>query len=65
MKKIKNTLLAACTLTFLSACSGDGTPVTDGAYPKNPIERRRERAGKLTGEEGIVLFGGKNNNGGE
>ncbi len=41
----------------LSACSGIGG--TDSAFPKDPKDVRRERHGSLTGEGGINLLGGK------
>lgn len=63
--------LAVCAL--LSACSGsdddqkaaapgtthaDTTPgATGGAYPISEDDRRRERLGRLTGDEGLVIGG--------
>ena len=53
MKKIIPSLL----LVLLAACSGSVQGEAD--YPKNREQIEEERVGKLTGEDGIVLFGGK------
>ncbi len=53
-------LSAIALLVALSALSGcDLFPKADEnvAYPKSDIDRRRERAGKMGGEEGIVIGG--------
>jgi len=43
------------TLLLLTSCSAG----SKNAYPRTKEEVRDERYGKLTGREGIVLFGGK------
>jgi len=42
---------------LLTSCSND--VLKDSDYPKNKEDQEAERIGKLTGEEGLVLFGGK------
>ena len=42
---------------MLSACSGIGG--TESSFPKDPKDVRRERHGSLSGEGGINLLGGK------
>ena len=44
-------------ISLLSACSNMGS--SDSNYPKDPEDVRKLRNGKLTGEGGISLFGGK------
>lgn len=39
--------------------AGCAKGITNTSYPKTKEEREQERMGKLTGEEGLVLFGGK------
>jgi hypothetical protein len=57
-------LAALLGLLALSACDDDGEPTNDvilpgdTAYPQADIDRRRTRAGKLTGDDGLVSFGG-------
>ena len=43
-------------LLFTTACSLSGD--ADTAYPKTEEDRRKERAGKLSGDDGLVLAGG-------
>ena len=45
------------TFSLLSACSNVGP--SEGSYPQDPEDARKLRNGKLTGEGGINLFGGK------
>lgn len=49
-------LAALAALAMLSACDA---PKTDEntSYPKTEEDRRKERVGKLTGEEGLVIGG--------
>lgn len=42
------------SLIAVSAC----TPDEETSYPKTEEDRRKERVGKLTGEEGISIIGG-------
>ena len=56
MRKLSVTLLLLTSLA-LSACSGIGG--TDSAFPQDPEDARRAKNGRLTGEDGISLFGGK------
>jgi hypothetical protein len=44
-------------LLLLIACSGVKSDTTN--YPKNQEDARRDRRGKITGEDGVNLFGGK------
>ena len=44
-------------LLLLIACKGVETDSTN--FPKNQEDSRRERRGKITGEDGLNLFGGK------
>ena len=59
------TLLILTLLTALSSCGGDNKPNSvssdgkDPAYPMTAEDKRELERGKLTGEEGIVLLGGK------
>jgi len=59
MKKITSLFFISSLL--LTACSSDSNkqPVS---YPKPREELELERMGKLTGEEGITIFGGKRKN---
>lgn len=53
-------LVAIALLSITSACSffsGDA----ETAYPKTEQDRRKDRLGKLTGDEGVVLSGGSGN----
>jgi hypothetical protein len=54
---MRNALIALASLTFLAAC-GDIKTEAPGTPQTNEDARRASR-GKLTGEEGMVLFGGK------
>ena len=47
-------------ITLITACAG--VEVDSENYPKDNEDSRRERRGKLTGEDGFVLFGGGGNN---
>jgi len=50
-------VLFALTVTLtLAACSGEKADTT--SYPKTDIDQRRERVGKLTGDQGLVIGGG-------
>lgn len=51
------------TLMTIAACSGIET---EADYPMDPDDRRRARHGKLTGEDGLSIFGNnsKSDNGG-
>lgn len=46
----------ALVLLAISACSSI-RPDADTTYPKTEEDRRKERLGKLTGDEGVVLSG--------
>lgn len=59
MKKNISLLL---TLLLLTCCSK--MPEGEASYPKSRDQQEEERVGKLTGDEGIVLFGGKKRSGG-
>jgi hypothetical protein len=57
-------LACASALLILSACSDDGADTkttadtkTDHAYPIDDRDQRKERVGKLTGEQGLVIGG--------
>jgi hypothetical protein len=50
---LRTATLLVVALTALSAC----TPDAEQKYPKTEEDRRKERLGKLSGEEGIVLAG--------
>jgi hypothetical protein len=56
MKKFALVLLSS-SLIFASAGCSNFNSKTE--YPKTKEERELERMGKLTGEDGFVLFGGK------
>jgi hypothetical protein len=50
--------LALLIILLLSGCSSD-LPQGEANYPKSRDQQEEERIGKLSGEEGVVLFGGK------
>jgi hypothetical protein len=50
------TLITLTSLFGLTACGLEGDENT--SYPKTEEDRRKERVGKLTGEEGMVIGGG-------
>lgn len=52
MKKLLTSFGIIC---FLSSCAGAGF---ESEYPKSREELESEKVGKLTGEEGLTLFGG-------
>ena len=56
-------ILTSVMLILLAACSG--APQGEADYPKNRDQLEEERVGKLTGEDGIVLFGGKKKSSGD
>lgn len=47
------TVLFLTIMTLVSACGSDMRKDEKTTFPKDPDERRREKHGKLTGEEGI------------
>lgn len=49
--------LASTLILLLAACSGG-----EQDYPIDPDDARRLKHGRLTGEDGLVLFGGKSDN---
>jgi len=49
-------LLCLLVILFVTASCANGTK--ENKYPKTKEERELERVGKLTGENGLVLFGG-------
>lgn len=49
-------LLSACDLD--EDATNDVVLPGDTAYPQADIDRRRARAGKLTGQDGLISFGG-------
>ena len=53
---VRGLLFIGATMALLSACSA---PKADDntSYPKTEEDRRRERVGKLSGDEGIVIGG--------
>jgi hypothetical protein len=55
--KMKKLIATSIMMAFLSACSS--MPQGEQNYPKTRDEIESERVGKLTGEDGIVLFGKK------
>lgn len=58
MKKlVLSFFIIASTIGFLASCSGKGK--VEHSYPKSKDELELERMGRLTGEDGIVLFGNK------
>ncbi len=48
-------LAAMAALLMLSACAGE--KVDTSSYPKTEEDRRKERIGKLTGEDGLTVGG--------
>jgi len=56
-------ILISATLILLAACSG--APQGEADYTKNRDQIEEERVGKLTGEDGIVLFGGRKKSSGD
>ena len=54
------TLIVYCVfaLFFLNACSGLGGKF-EGTTPVDNKDARREKRGKLSGDDGFTLFGGK------
>ena len=56
---MKKLLSCVCLLTLLSSCSSMDL---SHEYPKSREQLEEEKMGKLTGEDGIVLFGGKGKN---
>jgi len=57
MKHTLAVLLILSSLLSVAACTSNQK---DGSnYPMDPESRRRERLGKLSGEEGLVLFNSK------
>lgn len=56
-----STSLAA--LLLLSACEGLGLEGDSSSFPQPEEIERREKRGKLSGEEGLVSFGGAGENG--
>ena len=55
-RKAALSILILFGLSMLPGCGANSQP---GNYPKSAEELEDERIGKLTGEEGIVLMGGK------
>lgn len=54
---MKRSLIIMGAVTLLTACSGlEADP--DTTYPIDPEHARAERRGKITGEDGLQLFGG-------
>lgn len=61
MKNLPYAIIAyAFCLFALAACSGLGEADSKN-YPKDHIDTRRESRGRLLGEDGLNLFGGKDN----
>lgn len=59
----RSTLFLLATLALLTACETLGMPTGDTSqFPKTEEDRRKERLGKLTGDEGITLAGPKEKN---
>jgi hypothetical protein len=56
-KSFRLPLLALCAISMLSACDGIETDST--SFPKPQEDRRKERIGKLTGDDGMILAGGE------
>jgi hypothetical protein len=50
-------ILLSAVLLSLTSCANSGAS-GDNSYPKTREEEQQEAMGKLTGEDGIVLFGG-------
>ena len=55
MSMFKNLFLYALAISLLASCSSGIKGKAN--YPKSKEEREVEKVGKLTGEDGIVLFG--------
>jgi hypothetical protein len=56
-KSLLSFFVLASTLALLTSCSGKSK--VEHTYPKSKDELETERMGRLTGEDGIVLFGNK------
>ena len=54
---VAGSLLTVCWM--LAACDLDGKADDNNSYPKTEEDRRRERIGKMSGDEGIVIGGPK------
>src|SRR4051812_530156 len=52
-------LLLICGLSVLLAACSDSGPSDETVVPKSQIEARKERGGKITGDEGMTLLGRK------
>lgn len=64
--RLTRIITCLCMGALLVNCSGL-KPKTETVFPKSKEDERREKRGKLFGEEGLVLFGGDkkgNNTGG-
>lgn len=57
-------LIALSFLLCLTAACSDILGGSDGNFPKDPRDARLERNGKLNGDEGINLFGNKEDDNG-
>ncbi len=55
VKILKTITLCLISTALLSACSGKN--VDSENYPMDPDDARRAKRGKLSGEDGLVLFG--------
>jgi hypothetical protein len=55
-RAVQHTLLLLAAFSSLSACSLV-SPDANNSYPKTEEDRRKERLGKITGEEGLVVGG--------
>jgi hypothetical protein len=51
----RKAIASILVLSVLSACSGE--KVDTSTYPKTDVDVRRERVGKLTGDQGLVIGG--------
>ena len=56
MKICKQILSLVIAGLVLTSCSG--TTSSEASYPENPDDVRRDRGGKLSGDDGLVLLGG-------
>jgi len=56
--KARHAVIALMICSLLTGCSG--SKKLDPTYPKSKDQLEEARMGKLTGEEGMVIFGGKN-----
>mgnify|MGYP000084137763 CR=1 FL=1 len=54
---MKLKILFAICLLALAACATQ--EVDSKSYPKDHVDQRRDKRGKLTGEDGLDIFGGK------